>query len=101
MKSERMTSFFDRIQGKLFENKRPEAEELLLRGLKYYTNRVIRGISPYAQKDAGILAKCLRDVAASIEESNPGSKELRETLDRSCSRPELKQRQVIERANKS
>ncbi|MDO5146115.1 MAG: hypothetical protein Q4D60_03855 [Eubacteriales bacterium] len=50
--------------------------------MKYYSGKVIKAISPYASADAGLLSFTLRTLAHEVEEGQPGSKELREELER-------------------
>ena len=44
-------------------------------GLKYYSDKVIGAISPYAMADARLVVLVLRHLADEVERNNPGAKE--------------------------
>lgn len=81
-KKERMASYVLRSNNLMASGNPGEAKKMLSNGMKYYSGKVIKAISPYASVDAGLLSFALRTLAHEIEESQPGSKELREELER-------------------
>lgn len=81
-KKERMASYVLRSNNLMASGNPGEAKKMLSNGMKYYSGKVIKAISPYASADAGLLSFALSTLAHEIEESQPGSKELREELER-------------------
>lgn len=81
-KKERMASYVLRSNNLMASGNPGEAKKMLSNGMKYYNGKVIKAISPYASADAGLLSFALSTLAHEIEESQPGSKELREELER-------------------
>lgn len=81
-KKERMASYVLRSNNLMASGNPGEAKKMLSNGIKYYSGKVIKEISPYASADAGLLSFALSTLAHEIEESQPGSKELREELER-------------------
>lgn len=82
LKKERRMSYVLRANKLMASGNPGEAKKMLSNGMKYYSGKVIKAISPYASADAGLLSFALRTLAHEIEESQPGSKELREELER-------------------
>lgn len=74
-----------------------EAAKEVNEGLKYYSNKVINALNPYAAADAGIIVIVLRHLANEIEKKNPGAKELAKWLESHTEKPELKERTVIKK----
>ncbi len=74
-----------------------EAAKEVNEGLKYYSNKVINALNPYAAADAGIIVIVLRHLANEIEKKNLGAKELAEWLENHTEKPELKERTVIKK----
>lgn len=81
-KKERMASYVLRSNNLMASGNPGEAKKMLSNGMKYYSGKVIKAISPYASADAGLLSFTLRTLAHEVEESQPRSKELREELER-------------------
>lgn len=81
-KKERMASYVLRSNNLMASGNPGEAKKMLSNGMEYYSGKVIKAISPYASADAGLLSFALSTLAHEIEESQPGSKELREELER-------------------
>ena len=98
-KPEKMTSFVTRIHEALDMQQGSEASELMVRGMEYYTNRILSAVTPYSKADAGMMSAALRTIARQLEVDNPGSEEVRRIFETSCILPRLRQREVIERAN--
>lgn len=98
-KPEKMTSFIARIREAISLQQDDAATELMMRGMEYYTNRILHAVTPYSKADAGMLSAALRMIAKQLEADNPGAAEVRDALERSCRLPKLRQREVIEKAN--
>lgn len=81
-KKDRMASYVLRSNNLMASGNPGEAKKMLSNGMKYYSGKVIKAISPYASADAGLLSFALRTLAHEVEESQTGSKELREELER-------------------
>lgn len=82
LKKERMTSYVLRANKLMGSGNPREAKKMLSNGMKYYSGKVIKAISPYASADAGLLSFALHTLANEIEASQPGSRALREELER-------------------
>lgn len=82
LKKERMTSYVLRANKLMSSGNPREAKKTLSNGMKYYSGKVIKAISPYASADAGLLSFALHTLANEIEASQPGSRALREELER-------------------
>ena len=83
-----------------------EAAKEVNEGLKYYSNKVINALNPYAAADAGIIVIVLRHLANEIEKKNPGAKIYMATtkglhvysdVEYEPEKPELKERTVIKK----
>lgn len=81
-KKERMASYVLRSNNLMASGNPGEAKKMLSNGMKYYSGKVIKAISPYASADAGLLSFALRTLANELEASQPGSRALREELER-------------------
>jgi hypothetical protein len=55
IKENRMRSFVERGNELITNGKTPEAMKLVERGLGYYTDRIMKSLSPYAKADAGLI----------------------------------------------
>lgn len=100
LKKERMSSYVDRGNKLIAEGKTLEAMKLVLRGLQYYSNKIINAISPYAKADAGLIVLVLRHLADEVEKGNPGAKELYEGMKKCVIAPSLEEIEKVRRANK-
>lgn len=96
----RMQSFVDRGNILIGKGKTDEAMKLITTGLQYYTNRIIKAVSPYSKSDAGLLVIVLRHLADQIEQKNDGAKEFAEGMSKCLVFPELEEMERIERANR-
>ena len=76
---------------------RPKSRQKLSK--QYYSNNVIKAISPYAAADAGMIAVVLRHLADEIESKNVGAKEFAEWLDEHTKKPPLTETQVVKKPN--
>lgn len=88
IKEKRMQSYFLRAKKMLQEGKNKEGAEMLSEGMSYYSNNIIKALTPYATADAGIISMVLRNLADGIEENNPGAKELRMWVENDTTKPE-------------
>lgn len=100
LKKERMSSYVDRGNKLIAEGKTLEAMKLVLRGLQYYSNKIINAISPYAKADAGLIVLVLRHLADEVEKGNPGAKELYEGMKKCVIAPSLEEIEKVRKANK-
>nr|DAU99415.1 MAG TPA: hypothetical protein [Caudoviricetes sp.] len=69
-KEKRMHSFIIRAQEILAEGKKEESAKMVIQGLQYYSNRILRAIQPYSKADATLLVIALRYIADQIEQKN-------------------------------
>lgn len=99
IKEKRMKSFVSRANVLVQDKKHTEAVKAMSDGLKYYSNNVIKAISPYAAADAGMIAVVLRHLADEIESKNVGAKEFAEWLDQHTKKPPLTETQVVKKPN--
>ena len=81
------------------DKKHTEAAKAVSDGLQYYSNNVIKAISPYAAADAGMIVVVLRHLADEIESKNIGAKEFAEWLDEHTKKPPLTETQVVKKTN--
>lgn len=96
----RMQSFVDRGNNLIAHGKTESAMRLMTSGFQHYTNRVLKGISPYSQSDAGMLVIVLRHLADQIEKKNEGAKEFAEGMSKCLVFPELEELEKMEKANR-
>ena len=83
-----MQSYVLRARKMVQEGKNKEGAEMLSEGMSYYSNNIIKALTPYATADAGIISMVLRNWADGIEENNPGAKELRMWVENDTTKPE-------------
>ena len=91
IKEKRMKSFVSRANVLTQAKKQAEAAKAVSDGLQYYSNNVIKAISPYAAADAGMIAVVLRHLA--------DEKEFAEWLDEHTKKPPLTETQVVKKPN--
>lgn len=96
----RMQSFVERGNNLIKKGKTNEAMLLITRGLEYYTERVIKAVSPYSKSDSGLLVIVLRHLADQIEKNNEGAKEFANEMSKCLVFPELEEIEQIEKANR-
>lgn len=99
IKENRMSSYVDRGNKLIAEGKTPEAMKLVEKGLQYYTDKIIKSISPYAKADAGLIVFVLRHLADEVEKNNPGAKELAEGMKKCVDSPPLTEVEKVKKAN--
>lgn len=97
---ERMSSYVDRGNKLIGQGKTSEAMQLVSDGLGYYSQKIIKAISPYAKADAGLIVLVLRHLADEVEKNNPGAKELAEGMEKCVSKPPLKEVEKTKKANR-
>lgn len=100
IRKERMSSYVDRGNKLIGEGKGRQAMELVEKGLKHYSEKVIGAISPYAKADAGLIVLVLRHLADEVERNNPGAKELYEGMKKCVGAPPLAEVEKYKKANK-
>lgn len=96
----RMQSFVNRGNNFIRKGMQDSAMKLMLQGLDYYSNRIIKAIQPYALADAGMLVIVLRHLADQIEKKNPGAKEFAEGMSKILIFPELEESKRVEKPNR-
>lgn len=99
IKEKRMQSYVLRARKLVQEGKNKESTEMLSEGMSYYSNNIIKALTPYATADAGIISMILRNLADDIEKNNPGAKELRMWAENNTVKPELKETIKIKKPN--
>lgn len=99
IKEKRMKSFVNRANILVQNKKQVEAAKVVRDGMQYYSNNVIKAISPYAVADAGMIVVVLRHLADEMELKNAGAKEFAKWLDEHTEKPVLVERQEIKRPN--
>jgi hypothetical protein len=97
---DKMSSYVDRGNQLIGQGKTPEAMQLVSSGLEYYTQKIVKAISPYAKSDAGLLVIVLRHLADEVEKNNPGAKELAVGMEKCVIKPSLKEVEKIKRPNR-
>lgn len=68
-------------------------------GLNYYSNLVIKALTPYAAIDAGLIVVTLRHIADEVEKDNDGTKEFVEKFSKSLSFPAISQTERVCKPN--
>ena len=99
IKEKRMKSFVKQSKRPYTGQKAGRSCQSSERWLQYYSNNVIKAISPYAAADAGMIAVVLRHLADEIESKNVGAKEFAEWLDEHTKKPPLTETQVVKKPN--
>ncbi|MEY8424609.1 hypothetical protein AALB52_18085 [Lachnospiraceae bacterium 38-14] len=99
IKENRMRSFVERGNELITNGKTPEAMKLVERGLGYYTDRIMKSLSPYAKADAGLIVFVMRHLANEIERNHPGAKELAEVMEKCVVTPPLIEVEKRKKAN--
>lgn len=96
----RMSSFINRGNRMIAEGRTDKAVEIMLDGFRFYSDRVIKALYPYAKSDAGMLVIVLRHIADQIEKKNPGAKEFAEEMSKILVFPELEEIEKTQKANR-
>ena len=97
---DRMSSYVERGNKLIAAGKTPEAMKLIEKGLRYYSEKIINAISPYAKLDAGLIVLVLRHLANEIEKNNPGAKELAAGMEKCVGKPSLREIEKIKKPNR-
>lgn len=95
----RMSSFAVRCKALLDSGKKQEAFDLQVKGLDYYTQKIIKAISPYAKADAGMLVFILRHLAEEIADNNAGAKEYADFMAQAVKAPKLNEEEKVQKPN--
>lgn len=101
LREKRMKSYVNRGNELIAKGKENDAMSMVENGLKYYSNNIIRAISPYAVADAGLIILALRHIAYEIEVKNAGAKEFAEGLDKCIHKPHITEQERIKKPNRS
>lgn len=80
--------------------KSQEAMLLVISDLQYYSDRVLKGIQPYAKSDACLEVLVLHHIANEIERLNPGTKEAAEAMKKCINFPPLEEIEKIKKPNR-
>lgn len=99
IKEKRMQSYVLRARKMVQEGKNKEGAEMLSEGMSYYSNNIIKALTPYATADAGIISMVLHNLADGIEKNNPGAKELRMWAENNTTKPELQETIKVKEPN--
>lgn len=100
MFEKRMSSFIVRGQKQIEQGNVTEARKMVTKGLQYYSEKVVKSISPYAKADAGLVVIALRHIADEVERNNPGTAEFASQLDKCVIKPDILEIEKVQRANK-
>lgn len=101
MFKERMHSFVIEGQKKMKDGKATDkAMKCILRGLQYYSGKIVKAICPYSASDAGLVVISLRHIADQIEKNNPGTKEFVETMSKCLEFTDIEEIQKVQKANR-
>lgn len=98
-KNIRVGSYVNRGNKRIADGKIPEAMKLIEKGLKYYSEKVVNAISPYAKADAGLIVLILRHIADEVERNNLGAKELYEGMKECVNMPLLTEVEKTEKVS--
>lgn len=96
----RMSSYVDRGNKLIADGKEKEAMSLVEDGLRYYSNNIIKSISPYSTADAGLIVLSLRHIANEIEVNNKGAKEFAAGLDKCVDKPHIPEQRKVKKPNR-
>lgn len=96
----KMSSFIDRGQKEIAAGNTQKAMILVTHGLQHYSDRVLKGIQPYAKSDACLVVLVLRHIANEIERLNPGTKEAAEAMEKCINFPPLEEIEKIRKPNR-
>ena len=100
MFEKRVSSFIDRGNKLLEQKKTKEAMVEVSRGLHHYSDRILKALSPYAAKDAGLVVIALRHIADEVEKNNPGTKEFVAQMSKCIVKPTLEEISKVKEANR-
>ncbi len=96
----KMSSFIDRGKKLIEKGKSQEAMLLVTHGLQHYSDRVLKGIQPYAKHDACLVVLVLRHIANEIERLNPGTIEAAASMKTCIKFPPLDEIEKIKKPNR-
>lgn len=99
-REKRMKSYINRGNELIDKGKPEEAMSLVEDGLRYYSNNIIKSISPYSTADAGLIVLSLRHIANEIEANNKGAKELAEGMDKCVAKPHIPEQRKVKNPNR-
>ena len=74
-KKERMASYVLRSNNLMASGNPGEAKKMLSNGMKYYSGKVIKAISPYASADAGLFCAFWHMASNGIQDKEKPSKD--------------------------
>ena len=100
MFEKRVSSFVEKGQKLIEQKKTPEAMKEVSRGLQHYSDRILKALSPYAAKDAGLVVIALRHIADEVERNNPGTKEFVVQMSKCIVKPTLEEISKVKEANR-
>ena len=99
LKEKRMRSYVIRGNELIAKGNTKDAYNLVGEGLTYYSNNILRSVSPYAAADAGLIVLAMRHIADQIEANNAGAKDLASCLDMYVVKPQLTETTKIRKPN--
>jgi hypothetical protein len=100
MFKERTHSFVIEGKRKMAEKSTDKAMVCIIRGLQYYSGKILKALSPYSESDAGLVVISLRHIADQIEKNNPGTKEYVKEMSKCLVFPDIEEIQKVQKANR-
>lgn len=86
---------------RLIEEKRlKEATEVVVEGLNFYQNKVIKDVDGHPVADTALVVVALRHMADQLEQQEPSCRGLVKWLSKITTKPELQAQKKIEKTRK-
>lgn len=86
---------------RLIEEKRlKEATEVVVEGLNFYQNKVIKAVDGHPIADTALVVVALRHMDDQLEQQEPSCRGLVEWLDKKTTKPELRAQRRVEKTRK-
>lgn len=82
------------------EKKLPEATEVVVDGLNYYQNKIIKALNGHPVADTALVVVALRNTADMLEKQETSCRGLVEWLDKKTTKPELRAQRRVEKTRK-
>lgn len=82
------------------EKKLPEATEVVVEGLNFYQNKIIKALNGHPIADTALVVVALRNTADMLEKQEPSCRGLVEWLDKKTTKPELRAQRRVEKTRK-
>lgn len=86
---------------RLIEEKRlPEATGVVVDGLNFYQNKIIKALNGHPVEDTALVVVALRNTADMLEKQEPNCRGLVAWLDKTTTKPELQGQKRVEKTRK-